>query len=142
MGSLADIRAGIAANLATVLDGVGGGQVSAYVLNNPTLPVIWVRLDPSEGIEYHRAMRDGVEFWTMRVEAYVGAVSDIGAQKNLDLLLESSGATSVKAAIESDLTLGGAAQKVRVERCAGYQEYGRPDGTSALGSDWTVVVYP
>ena len=139
MASLADIRQGLAANLA-VLEGI---QVSSYILGNPTLPVIWVRPAPSEGIEYHRAFANGLEEWTLLVQAYFASgITDIGAQKKLDELLESSGATSVKAAIESDKTLGGVAKDLKVERCTGYLEYGRPDGTTALGCDWTVVVYP
>lgn len=137
--SLADIRQGLAANLA-VLDGI---QVSAYVLGNPSLPTIWVRPSPSDGFEYHRAFANGLESWTMLVQAYFASgISDIGAQKNLDALLESTGATSVKAAIEADKTLGGVIKDLKVTTCTGYLEYGRPDGTTALGCDWTVVVYP
>ena len=139
MASLADIRAGIAANLATLQ----GMNVSAYMQASPTLPMIWVRPSAPDGIEYHRAFADGVENWTMLVQAFVGVSSDIGAQKLLDTLLASSGATSVKAAIESDKTLGGAAQSLIVTTCTGYQEYGRPDGTTTwLGCEWTVVVTP
>lgn len=139
MASLADIRAGLAANLA-VLDGI---QVSAYLLSNPSLPTIWVRPAPGEGIEYHKAFANGLENWTMVVQAFfANGISDIGAQKQLDELLESSGPTSVKAAIEADKTLGGVVQDTYVQSCTGYQEYGRPDGTTALGCEWTVVVYP
>lgn len=140
MASLADIRAGFAGNLAT-LQGI---QVSAYVLGNPSLPTIWVRPAPAEGIEYHKAFANGLENWTFLVQAFFASgITDIGAQKKLDELLASTGATSVKAAIESDKTLGGLVKDLKVERCTGYLEYSNPAGTTtALGCDWTVVVYP
>ena len=139
MASLAQIRQGLAANLA-VLDGI---QVSAYVLGNPTLPTVWVRPATAEGIEYHRAFANGLENWTFTVQAFFASgISDIGAQQKLDELLASTGATSVKAALETDKTLGGLVKDLIVQTCTGYLEYGRPDGTTALGCDWTVVVYP
>ena len=136
MSTLADIRAGLAANLSTLL----GVQVSAYVLANPTLPVIWIRPSSASGTDYHRAMQDGAEDWNMLVQAYVGTVSDIAAQKKLDEFLASKGATSVKAALESDRTLGGAAEDLIVQSCSGYLEYARPDGSTALGAEWQVLV--
>lgn len=135
MTTLAAIRAGLAANLASVR----GVQVSAYVLANPTLPVIWVR-PATEPVQYHKAMGNGHDEWMMVVQAYVGTASDLGAQKKLDELLASSGATSVKAAIESDKTLAGAAADLMVTSCSGYLEYSRPDGTTALGAEWNVRV--
>lgn len=135
MTTLAAIRAGLAANLANV----PGAQVSAYVLANPTLPTIWVR-PATEPVNYHQAMGNGLDEWMMLVQAYVGTPSDIGAQKQLDEFLASSGATSVKAAIESDKTLGGAASDLMVTNCSGYLEYSRPDGTTALGAEWNVRV--
>lgn len=137
MASLTDIRAGLAANLA-VLNGV---QISPYVTSSPTLPVIWIRPAPDEHAEFHQTMHNGLEWWHLIVEAYVGTPSDIGAQMKLDELVESSGPTSVKAAIEADETLGGVAQTLQVERATGYGEYGRPDGTTALGAKWNVLVY-
>lgn len=137
MATLFDIRAALAANLSTLR----GVQVSAYVLGNPTPPCLWVRPDPSAGIEYHGAMRNGLEFWHMLVQAQVGLLSDIGAQQKLDEMLATSGATSVKAALESDRTLGGVAADLKVDRCSGYQEFGRQDGSTVLGCDWSVTVY-
>jgi hypothetical protein len=136
MTLLAAVRAGLAANLANL----PVAQVSAYILASPTLPVVWVRPAPSAGFDYHHTMRNGLEVWTMLVQAYVGTTTDIGAQKKLDELLATSGGSSVKTAIESDKTLGGAALDLIVERCSGYQEYGRPDGSSVLGAEWTVQV--
>jgi hypothetical protein len=133
--SLEAIRAGLKDNLER--DGV---LVSPYVLSNPTLPVIWIRPSPTEGIEYHQAMGNGVENWTMLVQAYVGIPTDIAAQKTLDEMISSTGTNSVKAAIESDKTLGGAAHDLIVKKCSGYLEYQRTDGSVALGAEWEVLV--
>lgn len=135
MTSLADIRAALAANLATL----NGLQTSAYTLSNPTLPTVWVRPNPDEFITYHEAMGNGLEFWHFVVEAYFPATSDKGAQVNLDELVK--GSNTVKDAIESDTTLGGLAQNLEVSEARGYGEYARADATSALGCRWDVTVY-
>ena len=135
MSVIADIRAGLANNLRSIK----GVQVSAYILSNPTLPTLWVRPAPEGFVSYHQSM-GGVEEWRFHVQAYFGISSDIGAQKALDQLLASTGPTSVKAAIESDPTLGGIVAQAVVEDCLGYQEYARPDGASAFGAEWRVRV--
>lgn len=136
MTTLAAIRDGLRANLASI----PGVQVSAYVLSNPVLPVVWIR-PASDAVDYHRAMGNGLDEWSMLVQAYVGTPSDLGAQKKLDELLASSGSSSVKAAIESDKTLNGAASDLIVDSCTGYLEYARPDGSTALGAEWNVRVF-
>lgn len=137
--SLTSVRTGIAANLAA-LGKSQGIQVSAYVLSNPTLPTIWVRPDAAELITYHQAMQNGLEHWHLVVEAFVGTGTDIGAQVKLDGLVASTGASSVKAAIESDKTLGGVAQSLMVGDAHGYAEYARPDGSTVLGAKWQITV--
>jgi hypothetical protein len=133
----------IRAALAAALDGVPGCQVSAYVLANPTPPILMVFPDVSDGIEYHQAMGNGVERWAMRVQGLVSNTLDVGSQKKLDLWLAPSGAGSVKAAIETDKTLGGVVQQAVVRRAAGYQEYARQGlSSTVLAAEWTVDVYP
>ena len=75
----------------------------------------------------------------MRV--FVGAVTDIGSQKRLDGMLAATGADSVKAAIESDRTLDGACDSLRVVRCSGYRLFGREGAPSVLGAEWDVEIY-
>jgi len=138
MATLADLREGFAANLASLK----GVQVSAYELSNATLPAIWPKVAASDtGIEYYRSMANGVEQWTFWVECYVSSgASSVGAQKLLDGFLASTGSTSVKAAIESDTSLGGSAESLVVQSCSGPQNYVRADGSTALGARWTVLV--
>jgi len=140
MGSLAAIRQGLANNLATLKTTYQDMQVSPYVLSNPTPPVIWVKPTTGAVTEYHQAMINGQETWSITVQAFVAGGGDIAAQTLLDELLATSGAHSVKAAIEADKTLGGATTDLIVRRCVSYQEYQRADQSMALGAEWIVEV--
>lgn len=145
MSSLAAIRAGLAANLSTLKTTYQDMQISAYMLSNPTLPTIWVKPTPGNVTEYHQTFQtmsnpDGQVTWSLTVQAFVAAGGDIAAQMVLDELLDTSGPHSVKAAIEADKTLGGAAEDTVVRSCISYQEYQRADGTLALGAEWIVEV--
>lgn len=131
--TLTQIREGLAANLAAI----DGCQVSAYMLSNPTPPTVHVY--PGD-IDYDLAMHRGLDKWTLTVQAFVGMVSDQGAQVKLDAFLAPSGATSVKAAVESDKTLGGLVSDLQVVSCSGYRVYARESGGPVLGAEWTVEV--
>jgi hypothetical protein len=133
MASLTAIREALAVNLA-VIDGV---QVNAYLLSNVTPPVIEVQ--PGE-TQYDLAMARGLDRWTLIVRAMVSASTDVGSQRFLDKLLESSGALSVKAAIEADRTLGGACSDVSVTSCTGYRSISREGSGPLLGAEWTVEI--
>lgn len=132
--TLAQIREGLRANLATIGDDV---QTSAYRLANPTMPSVQV-LGPDE-IEFHKTMQNGHDQWALTVMAFAGLVSGIGAQKVLDQFIPATGTRSVKAAIESDKTLGGLGVRAIVESCTGYREYavGNPP-QAVLGAEWRV----
>lgn len=133
MASLTDIRVALADNLSSI----AGLQQSAYMLSNPTPPTAEVM--PSS-IRYDRSMARGLDTHNLTVRVLVGQSSDRGAQKRLDGFLAGSGATSIKAAIESDTTLGGAASDLRVMECSGYRVYGREGNASVLGAEWQVEV--
>lgn len=123
--------------LAVALDGLDGTQVSGYMLANPTPPSIHVVPDE---ITYDSAMGRGLDTVALKIQAYVGFTSDIGAQKRLDVWLAPSGSESVKALVENDRTLGGVVQDARVVDCTGYRLYSSPDGRVVLGAEWTVSV--
>lgn len=133
--NLASVREGMAANLraANVLD---GGQVSPYILSQPTPPVAWCY--PAE-IDYDQAMQRGLDELELRVLVLMPLTDDIGSQLALDTLLASSGTGSMKAAIESDRTLAGAAHDLIVERCTGYFTYQLTSGP-CLGCEWVVQI--
>ena len=128
-----EIREGIADALRVI----PGLQASAYSLSNPTPPTAQVMRGE---IQYDQALQHGTHWWTMRVQAFVALVSDIGAQKILDRFLSPDGAFSIKAAIEADATLGGVVSDLQVTTAAGEQVYVRDQGGPVLGSEWTVRV--
>lgn len=134
MASLTDLREGVAANLASIT----GLQQSGYMLSNPTPPCAEVEPGP---IAYDKAMQRGLDRYQLTVRVYVAFSTDIGAQKRLDEFLESTGATSIKAAIESDRTLAGACDALRVTGCTGYRAFTLPGGRIALGAEWTVEIF-
>jgi len=133
---LAGIRAGIAANLATLSGAPANVQISAYMLGNPTPPTLQV-MGPDQ-IDYDLAMQRGLDEWRFIVQGFVGAMTDRGAQVNLDAWLAPTGSLSVKAAIEADRTLGGSVQDSYVESASGYKIYQLDAGHQVLGAEWTI----
>ena len=133
MADLGDIREGIAENLSTIPD----IQVSAYVLSNPTLPCAVVFAGPTE---FDKAFGRGLDTLVFMVRVVVAAVSDISAVVNLDPYLAGSGSRSVKEAIESDKTLGGACSDLRVTGTEGEQVYALEGRPPALGAEFRVEV--
>lgn len=134
MADLAELRAGLAANLSSI----SGLQESAYLLANPTPPAAEIQPDETE---YDKSMGRGTDLWRFIVRVFVANTSDIAAQKKLDLMLASHGSSSVKQALESDPTLDGAADDLRVVRCSGYRIYSREGWPAVLGAEWQVEVY-
>ena len=126
MATLAAIRAGLATNLGTWSD----VQVSAYALSNPTPPC--EEIVPSS-VTYDLALKRGADTYHLTVRVFVGLVSDIGAQKRLDLFLAGSGSGSMKTAVELDATLGGACADVRDESSTCTRAYGKGQN---LGAEW------
>jgi hypothetical protein len=113
MASISAIRQGIADNLATI----SGLRVSATMLDAPRPPVAMVYPDT---IEYDLNANRGADTFTFIVYVLVGRADDRTAQNRLDGYVV--GPDSVKAAIESDRTLGGAADTCRVASMRNYQQ--------------------
>jgi len=104
--SISDLRSGLAANLETI----PGLRVYAVLPDVVNPPSAMITLDK---ITYNRQMKQAMSEYMFKVTVVVGRVSERIAQQNLDLLVAPSG-DSVKAAIESDRTLGGSAFDVFV----------------------------
>lgn len=140
--TLTEIREAIATNL----DTIPNVQVSAYMLGNPTPPTLWLYPDEAD---YDTTMQRGGDCLKFLVQGIAGLVADQGAQMLLDQMLAPTGSTSVKAAIESDKSLGGLVgnEATRVVRHRGYQIYQRPNVGAGiahgqlLGAEWEVEVY-
>jgi hypothetical protein len=99
----------------TALQTVSGLRVldtlpdSANIPTNGALAVIGM-LD----MTYDFTLNRGFDSATLSVLVIVGRMSESAAQNRLDGYLQSSGSSSIKAAIEADKTLSGAVQTLRV----------------------------
>ena len=133
MAQLGELREGLRARLALIPD----CQASAYMLANPTPPAMHVMPDETT---YDLTMGRGHDRWTLKVQGFVGAVSDIGAQKRLDRWLAAEGPESVKAAIEGDKKLGGVASDTRVTEASGYRQVVLDGRGPLLMAEWTVEI--
>lgn len=128
------IREALVANLSAVLT---EHQVSPYVLSNPTPPCAYVS---AGGINYDLAMGRGLDQLSFSIVVLVGFTTDIGAQQKLDEMRSPSGGLSIKEAVESDCTLQGACDDLRVVSVSAPQLYAGQDGRMSWGAEWTVEI--
>lgn len=133
MPSISDLRDGLATNLATIT----GLRTSAFVPDNPSPPIAIVQL---QRVNYDGAFKAGMTTYDFIVSVIVGRVAEREAQGRLDGYASSSGASSIKLAIESDRTLDGLAYDLRVSEM---QNIGAVllGEASYLTADFVVTVY-
>ena len=112
MATMTNLRAGLAARLATIT----GLRTSATLPDQPTPPQAVVYPDR---VSYDNALGRGSDEYTFIIIVIVGRVAERAAQTSLDAYCNPSGATSIKAAIEGDSTLGGNALDCRVTEMRG-----------------------
>lgn len=117
MASLSSIRDGIKTNLANISSLIVFGYVPDSI--EPPTAVVGV----VDNIEYDSTMARGADTYNIPVFLYVSRVDAEDSQDTLDAYLASTGASSVKAQVESDITLGGQAQSVRVVEADNYGVY-------------------
>jgi hypothetical protein len=134
MALLTSIRDGLKTNLETI----SGLTAYEYVPDFIDPPIALVA--PINSLNYDSTMARGADTYEIPVIVYISRVDAQLSQDTVDGYLASSGATSVKAAIESDPTLGGAAMSVRVVSATDYGEYEVTQGTSFLGVTFNVEV--
>jgi hypothetical protein len=127
------MREGIAANLSTI----SGLRTSWYVPDDPKPPIAVVLPD---NVRYDVAFRRGLDQYTFFVFVIVGRVNERTAQSLIDSYCDPSGSSSIKAAIESDRTLGGAAYDCRVEELRNYTAQTIAEVTY-LTAEWVVSVF-
>ena len=127
------IRQGIAANLSSI----SGLRTSAFVPDNPTPPIAVV---VPERVDYDAAMHRGLDTYTFKVLVIAQRASERGAQATLDTFCDPTGASSIKTAIESDRTLGGACNDCRVTDLTEYGELSIGE-TPYLAATFSVTVY-
>jgi hypothetical protein len=130
--SISTIRDGLATNLGTI----SGLRTSADLPDNPSPPIAVVALN---NIQYDQAMNGGLVIYTFTITVIVGRVSERSAQNKLNAYA-STGAGGVKAALQSDKTLGGAAYDVQLTEMTnvgainlGEQQY--------MAAEFSAIVY-
>jgi hypothetical protein len=130
--SISTIRDGLATNLGTI----SGLRTAADLPDNPSPPVAVVALN---NIQYDQAMNGGLVIYTFTITVIVGRVSERSAQNKLNAYA-STGAGGVKAALQSDKTLGGAAYDVQLTEMTnvgainlGEQQY--------MAAEFSAIVY-
>jgi hypothetical protein len=130
--SIANIRKGLGANLATI----SGLRVAETIPDNPSPPIAVISLAT---VVYDGAFAGGLVEYNFVVSVVVGRVSEREAQRRLDQYI-STGAGGVKFAIESDKSLNGAAYDVRVTEMNNVGAVSISDITY-LACDLLVTVY-
>lgn len=108
------IRAALAAavgNVSGLSTDDGGIRASAYILDAVNPPI--VMFTPGD-MEYDGTFGHGEDSRPFTGLVIVGRVEVESAQVLLDELRETTGTTSLKAALESDRTLGGAVDGIQV----------------------------
>jgi hypothetical protein len=133
MATISEIRDGIATNLATI----SGLRTTETVPDNPQPPVAIIQ---PNSIEYDRAFQRGLDQYSFTVTVIVGRASERSAQRLLDLYCVGTGSSSVKAAIESDRTLSGVIQDLRVVAMRNYGTISLGDQTY-LAAEFDLIVY-
>lgn len=92
--------------LATALDTITGLRSFDYVPDGISPPAAVV--EPIE-VTYHDAnVSTGTNFYRAFILVVVGRMSDRSSQDRIDAYLANTGASSIRAALEADRTLGGA----------------------------------
>ena len=130
--SIDTIRDGLATNLATII----GLRTAADLPDNPSPPIAVVQLN---SIQYDQAMQGGLVVYNFTITVIVGRVSERSAQNKLNAYA-STGSGGIKAALQSDKTLGGAAYDVRLSEMTnvgainlGEQQY--------MAAEFSAIVY-
>ena len=129
--SISQIRTALATNLATI----SGLRTAAEVPDLPNPPIAIVALN---SVSYDRAYSKGMTSYSFTITVIVGRAAEREAQRKLDTYI-STGASSIKNAVESDKTLGGYAYDCRVASMDSVGSLTISD-TTYLAADFTVTV--
>lgn len=129
--SITQIRTALATNLATIT----GLRTAAEIPDLPNPPMAVVSLN---SVTYDGAFNKGLTTYNFGVTVIVGRAAEREAQRKLDGYI-STGANSIKNAIESNQTLGGYAYDCRVVSMDSVGSLTISD-TTYLAADFTVTV--
>jgi hypothetical protein len=124
--------------LATRLDTISG--LTVYDYQPDTILATPMAFPSLNTIEYHRAMGGGLQTYSFTVTIIVGRMDDKTAQTALHNYASWDGATSVRATLESDKTLGGVVETLVVQSSANVNSMSNGDN-QFLTVDITLTVY-
>lgn len=133
MASISTLRDKIALNLTTI----SGLRASGAIPDNINPPYAIVT---PNGVVFNRALNNGLTEYNFTISVIVGRASERSAQNSLDAYCSSTGASSIKGAVESDKTLGGNAYDLRVTNMRNY-------GSTTIGeitylaAEFDLVIY-
>jgi hypothetical protein len=130
--TITEIRTGIATNIGTI----PGLRTYADIPDNPAMPCAVVQL---RDVDYDQAFQRGLTEYDFVVTVIFGRIATSQAQRSMDQLI-STGDRSLKAAVESDRTLGGKAFDTIVTAMTNVQSVTIGDITY-LSADFAVTVY-
>lgn len=99
----------VATGLQTALATISGLRAYSYQPEQLNPPMAFPVLN---AVTYHGAMGSGLITMDWTINVVVGRYVDRVAHATLDGYLSYSGATSIRAALETDLTLGGVVQNL------------------------------
>jgi hypothetical protein len=133
MASVSELRAGIKTNLATI----SGLRVSDFQPDNINPPVAIVF---PISVNYDDTFQRGMQTYTFSVQIIVGRQSERSGQNSIDAYCSSTGASSIKLAIESNKTLSGKAFDLRVTDMRNYGELTVGE-VNYLSAEFVVLCY-
>lgn len=131
--TISNIRSALATNLATI----SGLRTASEIPDNPSPPIAVVQIT---NVSYDGAFQQGMTTYNFLVSVIVGRVAEREAQRRLDAYSSTTGASSIKNAIESDRTLGGNAYDVRVTEMTNVGAVLLGEATY-IAADFAVTVY-
>lgn len=131
--TITQIRDALATRLATIT----GLRVSAEIPDNPNPPVAVVQIN---NVSFDTAFQGGLTTYSFIVSVIVSRVAERRAQDRLDAYASTSGASSVKEAIEGNRTLGGLVADTRVVEMTGVSAVLLGEATY-LAANFAVTVY-
>jgi hypothetical protein len=133
MATIAELRSGIATNLATI----SGLRTASTIPENVNPPFAIIGFDSTE---FDVTMGRGLDMFAFTVTVVVSRADGRNAQNLLDVYCAPTGTSSIKRAIELDKSLGGKANDLRV---TGLSNYGNLTigELNYLAAEFAVTVY-
>lgn len=116
---------------------IPGLRVVDYLPDQINPPTAIMTVD---SVTYHRAFGMGDPVYQFTITVIVSRASERTAQDKLEAFMSATGTQSVRAALESDMTLGGAVQQAFIDRAGNIQAI-TVNEVSYVAVDFTAIVH-